>query len=66
MNMYRIAFASTSVTMLSSSTLVLSSTTLDCRDSSFKAPTRLVQPPYESDKAALSAEPAKTVAKCLS
>ena len=66
MYMYRVSFASTSATMLSSSTLVLSSTTLDCRDSSFKALTQLVQPPYGSDKAALSAEPAKTVAKCLS
>ena len=55
---YRIAFVSTSGTVHFSSTL-------DSRNSSSRAAKRMLQPPFQSNKVPLSAEPAKTVAKCV-
>ena len=56
-HVYRIAFMSTSATAHSSSTL-------DSRNSSLRAAKRMPQPPFQRNKVPLSAEPAKTVAKC--
>ena len=55
---YRIAFVSTSGTVHFSSTL-------DRRNSSSRAAKRMLQPPFQSNKVPLSAEPAKTIAKCV-
>ena len=55
-HVYRFTFLSTSATVLSSSTL-------DSPNSSFKAAKQMVQPPFQSDKAPLSAELAKTKQK---
>ena len=58
MHAYRIAFVSTSGAMHFSSTL-------DSRNSSSRAAKRMLQPPFQSNKVPLSAEPAKTIAKCV-
>ena len=57
-HVYRIAFVSTSGTVHFSSTL-------DSRNSSSRAAKRMLQPPFQSNKVPLSAEPAKTIAKCV-
>ena len=57
---YRIAFVSTSGTVHFSSPL-------DSRNSSSRAAKRMLQPPFQSNKVPnpLSAEPAKTIPKCV-
>ena len=57
-HVYRIAFVSTSGTVHFSSTL-------GSRNSSPRAAKRMLQPPFQSNKVSLSAEPAKTIAKCV-
>ena len=57
-HMYQIAFVSTSATVHFSSTL-------DSRNSSSRAAKRTLQPPFQSNKVPLSAEPANTIAKCV-
>ena len=57
-HVYRIKFVSISGTVHFSSTL-------DSRNSSPRAAKRMLQPPFQSNKVPLSAEPAKTIAKCV-
>ena len=51
--------------LVSTSGTVHFSSTLDSRNSSPRAAKRMLQPPFQSNKVPLSAEPAKTIAKCV-
>ena len=42
-----------------------SNLTLDRRNSSLRAAKRMLQPPFQSNKVPLPAEPPKTIAKCV-
>ena len=57
-HVYRIAFVGTSGTVHFSSTL-------GSRNSSPRAAKGMLQPPFQSNKVPFSAEPAKTIAKCV-
>ena len=50
---------------VSTSGTVHFSSTLDSRNSSSRAAKRMLQPPFQSNKVPLSAEPAKTIPKCV-
>ena len=59
-HVYRIALS-----FVSTSGTVHFSSTLDSRNSSPRAAKRMLKPPFQSNKVPLSAEPAKTIAKCV-
>ena len=60
LHMYKIAFVSTGTSA------TVHSSTLDSRNSSFRAAKGMIQPPFQSNTVFLSAKPAKTIAKCVS